>query len=153
MKLCCLSDFTEWLGHAPDLWNNENNFLTIKLEVYVIFPKTLYACFFFPKPCSTRLSVPQCQVLCCWKYIWRKARWLANNIFSQSSFVLVLPMLLAYLLTVEDSCEYWGRKVEELNAWHFIKIQGDKSLLVHWNYISFLQSLWYHYLAWKFWPY
>lgn len=72
---------TERLGHALDLWNNANNFLTIKLEVHVIFSKTLYVCF-FPKPCSTRLSVPQLQVLCSWKYVWRKTRWLANNIFS-----------------------------------------------------------------------
>lgn len=38
---------TERLGYAPDLWNNATNFLTKKLEVYVIFfPKLCMYVFF-----------------------------------------------------------------------------------------------------------
>lgn len=114
---------TERLGHAAGLWNNANNFLTIKLEVYVIFSPELrtYALFqsLAAQGCQFH-SFRYCAVentyeerLDGWHYILLE--FICGSVSHGSAIQVVL-------LTAEDSCEYWGRKAEELNAWHFIKI-------------------------------
>lgn len=97
----------ERLGHAPDLWNNANNFLTIKLEVYVIFSPKLCTYAFFQSLAAQGCqfhSFRYCAVentyeerLDGWQYIF--LGFICGSVTHGSAIQVVL-------LTAEDSCEY-----------------------------------------------